>query len=280
MPRPWVVLVPLLLASCAGERSDYPYGSDAGQGSTATAPSGLPCDVAQILQAHCTSCHSDPPMMGVPMGLATYADLTAASAAYPGETYAQRSLTRMQAGTMPPGGGTSAQDLSTFQAWVVSGTPQGSCGASAPDGGTSSVPNSAPVCTSGVTWTGDDGSSLMHPGMACIACHTQGGSGGEGEGGPSFSAAGTVYPTTHEPNDCYGIDATVTITDASGATYAATANRAGNFSFRQALQFPITASVSSNGRTRPMATPQMSGDCNSCHTQKGAFGAPGRIVAP
>ena len=29
-----------------------------------------------------------------------------------------------------------------------------------------------------------------------------------------------------------------------------------------------------------MATPQSTGNCASCHTAKGANGAPGRIVAP
>jgi uncharacterized membrane protein len=37
----------------------------------------------------------------------------------------------------------------------------------------------------------------MHPGGACITCHTI-------KGGPAFKVAGTVFPTLHEPNDCNG----------------------------------------------------------------------------
>ena len=54
------------------------------------------------------------------------------------------------------------------------------------------------VCTSGTTWAGGDhGSAVMHPGEACIACHTT-------DHGPKFAAAGTVFPTSHEPDDCNG----------------------------------------------------------------------------
>ena len=62
------------------------------------------------------------------------------------------------------------------------------------------------------------------PGAACIQCH------GRREG-PRFSIAGTVYPTLHEPDLCYGADgiggAQVKITGANGQTL--TPNATGNF---------------------------------------------------
>ena len=262
---------------------------DAGSTPPNSNPDGLPCNVAQVLQSRCLACHSAPPTNGATVPLVTYAQLTAQSSQYPGQTYAQRSLARMQNSTrpMPPGGGASAAEISTIQGWVNSGTPSGSCSptgspdggtppSGTPDAGSSSVPDSPPVCTSGITWyLGDLGTDLMHPGRACIDCHSSSGR------GPTFSAAGTVYPTTHEPDDCDGKSGiTVNITDASGQTASTTANSVGNFSFKNSFQFPIRASVQASGRTRQMLTPQMSGDCNLCHTQNGTQGAPGRVVAP
>ena len=43
---------------------------------------------------------------------------------------------------------------------------------------------------------------------------------------------------------------------------------------------PFTAKVTHQGRERAMTTTQTSGDCNGCHTQAGANGAPGRITLP
>jgi hypothetical protein len=43
---------------------------------------------------------------------------------------------------------------------------------------------------------------------------------------------------------------------------------------------PFTAEVIYQGQSVSMTTPQTSGDCNSCHTESGANGAPGRIVVP
>ncbi len=42
----------------------------------------------------------------------------------------------------------------------------------------------------------------------------------------------------------------------------------------------LVAKVKQNGKERAMQAAQMSGDCNSCHTQDGLMSAPGRIVAP
>jgi hypothetical protein len=139
-----------------------------------------------------------------------------------------------------------------------------------------SVPNSAPTCTSGITWfLGNVGTDLMHPGQACINCHSM-------HNAPTFTFAGTVYPSTHEPDDCNGLGSgwQVIITDAAGKTITLTPNLVGSFRSSEAFTPPYTAQVVANGRTREMFDPQVSGDCNSCHTQNGANNAPGRIVAP
>jgi hypothetical protein len=46
------------------------------------------------------------------------------------------------------------------------------------------------------------------------------------------------------------------------------------------LQTPYTAKVIVDGLERAMVTPQVSGDCNACHTEAGANGAPGRVRTP
>lgn len=139
-----------------------------------------------------------------------------------------------------------------------------------------SVPNSPPACTSGVSWLlGDLGTELMHPGRACINCHSM-------HNAPHYTFAGTVYPTTHEPDDCNGLGSgwSVLIIDAAGKQITLTPNLVGSFHSSETFTPPYTAQVIAGGRTRTMLDTQTSGDCNSCHTQNGASSAPGRIVAP
>ena len=116
----------------------------------------------------------------------------------------------------------------------------------------------------------------MSPGGACNACHAAGG----GEA-PIFSVAGTVYPTAHEPNDCNGLaNVTVVITDSTGKQLSLVTNSAGNFSSTGTITPPYQAKVVSGSSVRAMISSQTSGDCNSCHTEAGTGGAPGRIMAP
>ncbi|MFO0682113.1 MAG: hypothetical protein U0234_08680 [Sandaracinus sp.] len=171
-------------------------------------------------------------------------------------------------------------------AWVTPGTDAWAPGLDAwvapgDDAGSGSDPlNAAPTCTSNANWTsGNRGSQLMNPGLACIACHDT------DFRAPSFSVAGTVYPTGHEPDRCNGINGiangvTVDVTDANGTTVTLNVNRAGNFFYEGSLTPPFTASVSYQGRVRHMVGAQTSGDCNACHTQNGASAAPGRITVP
>ena len=114
------------------------------------------------------------------------------------------------------------------------------------DGGSSGDPLDAPpTCTSATYWTkGTRPSPDMEPGRACIACHSV-------NNGPLFTVAGTVYPTGHEPDDCYGTaaaGAVVTVRDSTGKEFSFTANSpAGNFFGSPTLVFPITARVTVGG---------------------------------
>ena len=198
---------------------------DQGTGDGGGAVSGLPCDVANVLSSKCVSCHSSPPSGGAPMSLASYADLTAISATYPGQTEAQRSVARMQDATapMPPGAAPDPTGAGIIDAWITAGYPQGSCDL---DGGTNPY-NTPPTCTSGAYLRGtDDVGAGMKPGGACISCHR-----GTGEA-PIFTIAGTVFPTAHEYDDCVSTAAgrgQVVITDANGADHALNVGASGNF---------------------------------------------------
>jgi hypothetical protein len=254
---------------------------------------GLPCDVAGLLQTSCMSCHGHPTSQSAPFSITNYDELHAPAPADSSTDVAHRSLIRMRSAgaPMPPGAPLSASDIAILDHWITSGEPVGDCHTEAPDagtppdggtpgepdGGSDTVPNSPPTCTSGITWfLGDLGTDLMHPGRACIECHTS------KHKGPSLSIAGTVYPSTHEPDDCNGTSSgvSVIITDAGGHTVTLSPNAAGNFRSNTSLQLPYTAKVTRNGKTRQMVSAQTSGDCNACHTQNGAQSAPGRIVAP
>ena len=145
------------------------------------------------------------------------------------------------------------------------------------EGGTG-TPVDQSTCASGLQWTGGDSESpLMHPGGDCIGCHAAG-------EGPTFVIAGTVYDSPGEPLDCFGVaGATVEITDAAQQVFTLTTNDAGNFFLRArdaSVTMPIHAVVKWSGNQHGMVAAQSTGACNSCHTEQGANGAPGRILIP
>jgi hypothetical protein len=245
--------------------------------------------VVEVLQDRCWACHGTTLAQGVPASLASYADLTAPARSDPTKTMAELSVERMKSTTapMPPGGGATAGEIAAMEAWVAAGAPKGSC-----DGAGGDPFGGGVVCTSGKTWTfGTDVPDAMkpemHPGRACNTCHSEQ---PPGEDPPIFLVAGTVYPTGHEPNDCFGVDGTaladviVRVTDSQGRVYELPVNASGNFFLEEALfTLPYSAAVVSSKGERTMAAKQTSGDCNLCHTEQGAgngSAAPGRIVAP
>jgi hypothetical protein len=133
---------------------------------------------------------------------------------------------------------------------------------------------STEVCSSGLMWTGDDGSPAMNPGLACLSCHAHG-------KGPPFALAGTVFSSSSEADLCFGAEkATVRIFGSDGRSVEMVTNEAGNFYSKLPVGLPYTAAVLVDDRASVMQTPQSSGDCNSCHQSQGANGAPGRVLAP
>jgi hypothetical protein len=260
-----------------------PAASVGGTEPAATAVTGVPCDVARILAKDCATCHSSTPSGGAPNPLMSYADLMAPAPSEPATTVAQLSIRRMKDTTNPmPPDGAPAGDVAALEAWYAAGMPRSTqvCDASA----AMSVYDTPSVCTSNKKWAGGNRrSDLMRPGGACIECHDR-------DNGPSYTAAGTVYATAHEPDDCNGTSSPVqvVITDAAGKKYATTVNSVGNFFFPTTvvLTMPYKAKVVSGSKSRSMSTPQTDGDCNKCHTENGTKSptqkqkAPGRVMAP
>jgi hypothetical protein len=248
----------------------------------------LPCDVETLLATHCRGCHGASPSSYAPMSLVTRADLLAPGLTDPTKSMAELSLARMTHATRPmppaPGERVPQGDIDAFSAWIAASAPAGDC-QSAPD------PFDTPsVCSSNRYWQdGDDGSVLMFPGRACIACHTQVNLEEGEEEAPVFLVAGTLYPDGHAPNDCNGVrgnsGVSVVITDNKQRRYTLKPNDAGNFFLKRSasnpFEYPYTVKlVAASGAERFMNAAQQSGDCNGCHTEAGTQGAPGRVLAP
>lgn len=245
---------------------------------------GLPCDVQALLENRCIGCHAGA-TAGAPR-LLDYADLTAPSTSDPTKSMAVISLARMKSPTSPmppsPAAPPDADEIQTMEEWVAAGTPKGAlCTDPPPDGGTDAGRPADAACTSGTMWLlGDQGSSSMHPGRACNACH-------QVSGGPNLRFAGTVYRGAHDVDDCNGAapppPLTVEITDKFGKTVTGAVNAAGNFTVQPPkgrFSAPYRAKILDGAKTRAMVGSVTSGDCNTCHSADGINGAPGRVLAP
>jgi hypothetical protein len=116
-----------LLASCGGSGDRAGSSAQTDAGGTASA---LPCDVAEVLAAHCQRCHGASASFGAPMSLTTLADVKANAA---------RIKTRIHATdrtVMPPSPATMPKaSLDALDAWLDAGAPAGAPGATCNDAG-------------------------------------------------------------------------------------------------------------------------------------------------
>jgi len=276
-------------------------GGTGGAGGGSSPPANdLPCDLAAVLGSKCISCHGSPLSGGATFTLTSRADLLAMSAAYAGQTIAQRSLVRMQSATspMPPAGpGASPTDIATLQGWITAGTPAGSCGTG--DGGVAAL-----TCASGSMWTrGNSESFEMNPGLACVSCHLGNNFGNQNPNhvrqvGEAYFFMGTAYPGLNEQNTCNahppaGVNIQIIGPDGGVFTELVPSPTSGNFAsdgyagfstgrsmYNSPVPVPFTVRITANNKTLTMTTPTTNGDCNQCHTERGLNGAPGRVTWP
>ena len=276
---------------------DKEENSDENAASSCT-ESNLPAAVEAMLSGRCQGCHSEGGKS--PMPLMSYDELMAPAPSDDSRTVAALILDRIQSSDdpMPPskdGVTVPQEEIDAFQAWIDAGTPKEETNACASDDDAPAEITS--VCTSDTTWNPKGGNVTlqdedddddrfgprMNPGKACIDCHSNKTKDKE----PILQIGGTVYPTVREPDLCYGAGnagAKVVVIDANGTEWPMDVTDTGNFSWgtdQDEIPFPITAKVVlEDGSERVMDTPQDSGDCNSCHTETGDNGAPGRIFLP
>lgn len=141
-------------------------------------------------------------------------------------------------------------------------------------------------CLSEQIWNGNEQESpLMHPGVACVACHSDhNAASGDGDA-PIFAVAGTVYTAANEPDNCISsvaldpnIVTEVIIDDAANVQYRTVVNATGNFMLDETnIVWPVHVTIRQQGRERRMQQAVSNGDCNSCHT---ATATMGRILSP
>jgi len=176
------------------------------------------------------------------------------------------------------------------QAVMAAAAVLAACGGTSPGNGFVTAP-AGTTCASGLVYQGNAESPEMNPGMACKSCHAGENFQNQNPGGLSSPEnvrffMGTAYASYREADGCKSAnvpaDAKVEILDASDVVQVTmTVNAAGNFfSSKSTAGFtlPYKARIVANGKTMAMATPQMDGDCNTCHTDSGRNGAPGRIT--
>ncbi|HEX8790231.1 MAG TPA: carboxypeptidase-like regulatory domain-containing protein [Polyangiaceae bacterium] len=251
--------------SSSGGSSSGGTTADGGTG----AASGVPCDVATMLAANCTGCHSDPPAPGALAGLVTYADLKATAQEDPTKNEAQLSLSRMQSSSspMPPSGPLPASDVTTLQNWINAGYPMGSCASGSSSGGSSSgasgdggsamppvnVFNNAPPFVS------QAGRSTHNAGKDCLQCHANGGG-----DAPQFSFGGTLYDGNGNPV----VGAEVRLVDANGNATSVHTSSTGTF-YSEGSGFAAPAYVGARDATNMadmlVALQSSGGGCSSCH---------------
>lgn len=288
---PWTLVLAALVGCYVGPlENDAPSTPSAPGDGAAVSPvasdggatSGVPCEVAEVLTRNrCLECHGS--ALAAPMPLLSRADLLAVAKSDASKKVINVVVERMQSMTQPmppaPSAPAPAADISILERWVAAGHPEGTCGASP---SSVAAPQEAPKCTSGTYWNaGEEEAPEMNPGKRCLSCH-QAENARRGRERAPGGIGGTVYPSLHEPDLCFGAagNATVVITDAKNQQYQLPVNATGNFFLYGTVSFPIRAKIISGGKERVMNTPQMSGDCNSCHTPSGNQGAPGRIMLP
>ncbi len=102
--------------------------SDATDDEPAVPSTGLPCDVLDVLQRECQSCHGEMPKFGAPMPLTSYSDLMVPALSDPSRGVHDVMVDRLldEASPMPPGGESEMDpaDRQVLLDWIDAGAPE------------------------------------------------------------------------------------------------------------------------------------------------------------
>ncbi len=242
-------------SSSGGAAAPAPYVWDGGTGT-------LPCDVASMLAASCTSCHSDPPINNSLAGLVTFADLVARAKEDPTKNEAELSLARMKnaASPMPPAAlmmPPTAAQIAVLQNWINAGFPSGTaCAADAGAGSLAGTVASNVFAGQAAFALGTEINGHHNPGQDCQSHHHNG----------EFSIAGTVYDGTGKAL----AGAEIRVVDAKGTVTSMYSGTNGNFYSKGGATLALGAHTGArNAASTALMISQASGACNSCHTTGG-----------
>jgi hypothetical protein len=118
------------ILSCGGQKiGASPTVDQAGAGAdTVAAGTGLPCDVARVLQRSCWQCHGASPRYGAPTSLATYDALVARAQSAPNRKLYELLHERVRDASKPmpppPNAKLADADLAVLDAWTRAGAPR------------------------------------------------------------------------------------------------------------------------------------------------------------
>ncbi|MFO0633476.1 MAG: hypothetical protein U0168_11560 [Nannocystaceae bacterium] len=144
--------------------SDVDGGADSDGGGDGGTARGLPCDVQDVVDRHCTGCHDDAPIFGAPMSLWRVDDWRVPSISDPAASVATVAAARIVDAVrpMPASGPMPAEDLAVLQAWIEAGTPSDdtACGGGGPE--PDPVGPDALPCEPTVEFVAGDGDAAFH----------------------------------------------------------------------------------------------------------------------
>lgn len=121
-------------------------GDDAG----VSPSSGLPCEVDEILEKNCRTCHTTSPLFGAPMPLVTWDDLHAPAPSDGSKKVYEHALERISSDTTPmpppPNPRLEEQEYGVLADWIAQGAPRGTdaCEAKAGPGDTEPLVSCTP----------------------------------------------------------------------------------------------------------------------------------------
>ena len=222
----------------------------------------VPCNVATVLAAKCTSCHSDPPIDNSLSGLVTFADLVARAKENPTKNEAQLSVVRMQnaSSPMPPASlmmPPTAAEIAALQDWIDAGYPSGQCSTDGGAGDATLTGGGASVFAGQAAFVlGTEVNGHHNPGQDCLSHHHNG----------EFSIAGTVFGA----NGAGLAGAEVRVVDSAGTAHVMYSGSNGNFYTKGATTLALGAHAGArNASSTALMISSASGACNSCHATGG-----------
>ncbi len=246
--------------------------SGTGSGPVTSGTSGIPCNVATLLAAKCTTCHADPlPSPSYLASLVTLAELKAPSKLDPTKNEVEESVALMTltsgATAMPPTSGSPAADIAVLQAWISSGYAAGAaCDGGAPPSPTGVFTNAPPYAAPTKACSGKH-----NAGQECMGCHS-------GNSDNAFLMGGTLYDGSGNAV----VNAEVRLVDSTGKATSVYSCQNGNFYIGAnnggTLNGPATVGVRNATTTQTMVTTLSSGSqppassggaCNACHASGG-----------